>query len=197
MKYDLSKPASLPLTLGAHVIVDTRDGTTYTSAAHLAYQAMGHQLRAMTRVEKGHDNEALVATFGKEAAAQIGRFAVASLYSTMFHDDTKMAEFIDQPNELIQVGPFVTWDQCLHNKHSELMTQRMERFANSPLSEFVVKPEEIDIAIAAQMRSDIVEQRAKIAEAKAADKESPKEELDEILKAIFGGTGFSPFGGRR
>jgi len=186
MNYDLSKPESLPLALGVHILVDTRTGATFEGKGHHAYQAMGQALKAMTGTEPNQPNSAFGDQFGEEGAKQITDFAMAVFFASMMHDKSGLDEFVGKPDGLLRVGPFVTWDECLHNKHSELMTQRMERFATGNLdSGGPVPAEQIDLDIAAQMRKDIVDQRAE--HAAKASTSSSKDPLEEILAQVFGG----------
>lgn len=141
MAFDLSQPSKLPLSFDAHVIVNTVNGDTHEVADHFAALAM------------------LKFFSGKEYSGWGKFFDTEELRMEQLNFISKMAGSLgdNKPpsfeNDLIKVGPFVTWAECSHIKSQELMTQCMERFCE--LGGDLVRP--IDRQVAAQLRGEMVE----------------------------------------
>jgi hypothetical protein len=140
MAFDLSQPSKLPLSFDAHVIVNTVTGDTHEVAAHFASIAMLNFFRDPANSGWGQF------------------FETMELRMEQMNFISKMAESLgeggppDFENELVKVGPFVTWDACSHIKSQELMTQSMERFCAQAGD--LVRP--IDRKVAAQLRGEMI-----------------------------------------
>lgn len=137
MPYDLTQPRKLPLSHGKHVILNTVNGDTVEVEEHLAEIAMlqffqdpaNRGWAEFVPVEERESVMAWVTKIGLVIATR--------------------SEWPKNENDVIKVGPFVTWDACIHAKNDEVLTQSLERFVE--LGGELVRP--IDRILAAQLRS--------------------------------------------
>jgi hypothetical protein len=146
MTYDLKYPRLLPLTLDKHIILDLRDGSFHESDQHLAILAMKEVANEVYNIDGTKDGPGSFKLLGSDENRE------SAMKFALLFGQKKMPSF---ENDLIRVGDLVTWDECTHNKNTELMIQVVERFVDRGGD--LVRP--VDRLVAESMRRDMTEQR--------------------------------------